>query len=302
MNVALDIRPRFSGHETFACRFAWIPKAVSLIESDPAALGDDDDAISTLGVGKNMVRALRFWLEAFDVAAVQDGRWTLSDFGDKIFGSNPGLDQFLERVETQWLLHWKVSTNFERPLFVWRHVFYRRHRTDFTRAELLRELKQESQLLGYEHSDVTLRQHAEVLLHSYISTSRDGAVEDALDGPLIDLGLIAPGGHRLTEEGRSEPVYLVASNARPPSSVVDFAIRDFWQRRRSQEAVVTLQDLTYAEGSPGMTLRLSEDQIRGHVSGSAGYGFRISAGAGAVHAGKGSFAPSLREVYEGAEE
>ena len=108
MTVAAAVRPRFSGHETFACRFAWLPKAVRLIARDPAAMLDDERAILELGLGKNMVRSLRFWLEAFGVARARGGHWLLLPFGEAMFGPD-GLDPFIERVETQWLLHWQLS-------------------------------------------------------------------------------------------------------------------------------------------------------------------------------------------------
>ncbi|HMS02998.1 MAG TPA: DUF4007 family protein, partial [Gemmatimonadaceae bacterium] len=167
MTTAVAVRPRFSGHETFACRFAWLPRAVHLIARDEKALSDDERAILELGLGKNMVRALRFWLEAFNVASSKGGLWALLPFGEVIFGEH-GLDKYIERAETQWLLHWQLSTAVENPLFVWRHILYRRMRPDFTRSELLAEMRIEGERLGYEHSDVTLLQHADVFIHSYV--------------------------------------------------------------------------------------------------------------------------------------
>lgn len=59
---------KFSGHETFACRYAWLPKALQAIQSDPRAFADEGEAIVELGVGKNMVRSIRFWVEASGMA------------------------------------------------------------------------------------------------------------------------------------------------------------------------------------------------------------------------------------------
>lgn len=296
MTAPAETRPRFSGHETFACRFSWIPKAVSLLSEDSAALSDDDAAMSALGLGKNMVRALRFWLEVFDVAQADRGHWALSSFGKSVFGA-AGFDPYLERVETQWLLQWKVTTQSERPLFVWRHVFFRRHRADFTRAEVLGELQRESRLAGYKHSDVTLKQHLDVFLHSYVSTARDGATEDALDGPLIDLSLIRPAGRRLSDDGRSEPVYALTGRGRAPAPVVEYAILEFWHRRRKDETMVTMHDLAFSEGSPGAALRVPEDELRAHVLQSRNYSFRISAGAGALHREMSWTESRLEDVY-----
>src|SRR5437879_10801917 len=59
---------RFSGHETFPCRYAWLPKAYRALDGDPAGLSDDEQAMVDLGVGKNMVRAIRFWVQASGIA------------------------------------------------------------------------------------------------------------------------------------------------------------------------------------------------------------------------------------------
>lgn len=286
MNVAVSIRPRFSGHETFACRFAWLPKAVRLIARDSAALADDERAILELGLGKNMVRALRFWLEAFNVASAGSGSWSLLPFGEAVFGER-GLDPYLERVETQWLLHWQLSTAIENPLFAWRHILYRRMRPDFTRSELLAEMRVEGGRLGYEHSDVTLLQHADVFLHSYVGSLSSASPEDALDGPLVDLSLVRRLGRRRGGAERIEPVFALARIplAEIGNAVVDYSIASYWQARRAGESLVTFRDLAYGEGSPGATLRLEADDLRDHLERSSGlWIYRPSGDAGSVTA------------------
>ncbi len=297
---AVAIRPRFSGHETFACRFAWLPKAVRLIGTAPNALQDDERSILELGLGKNMVRSLRFWLEAFGVASGRGGTWALLPFGEAVFGAE-GLDPYLERVETQWLLHWQISTTIENPLFAWRHILYRRMRLDFTRSELLNEMRVEGQRLGYDHSDVTLLQHADVFLHSYLGSLSSTSPEDALDGPLVDLGVVRRLGRRRGGVDRIEPVF---SLARIPieevgPAVVDYAVASFWSARRPGESIVTFRDLAHAEGSPGSTLRIAPEDLRDHLDRSSAYWtYRPSGDAGSVTA-TGPLQPSalLREVY-----
>lgn len=293
-------KPRFSGHETFACRFVWMPRAVRLIGRDPGALADDQLAIMELGLGKNMVRSLRFWLEAFEVAVPERGEWRLLPFGAAMLGPE-GLDPFIERVETQWLLHWRLATTLNAPLFVWRHLFFRRMRPDFTRSELLLELRAEGARIGHELSDVTLLQHVDALLHTYLGSASPGAPEDALDGPLVDLGLIRRHGRRRAEMERIEPLF---SLSRVPigevgEKVVDYAISDFWQSRRQGNGMVTFRDLAHAEGSPGAALRLDDDDLREHLERSTSlWGFRASGDAGnVVPASPVDPAARLREVY-----
>ena len=51
---------RFSGHETFPCRYAWLPKAYAALDACPSTFANEEEAMVSLGLGKNMVRALRF--------------------------------------------------------------------------------------------------------------------------------------------------------------------------------------------------------------------------------------------------
>ena len=58
--LVTDVPPKFAGHETFTLRYAWLKKAVDAsLERQDIFL--QDDALVTLGVGKNMVRAIRHW-------------------------------------------------------------------------------------------------------------------------------------------------------------------------------------------------------------------------------------------------
>ena len=52
--------PRFARHESFHPRYGWLKKGVDGAASDPGIF-IREDAVVQLGVGKNMVRAIRFW-------------------------------------------------------------------------------------------------------------------------------------------------------------------------------------------------------------------------------------------------
>ncbi|MBG8553455.1 DUF4007 family protein [Hymenobacter sp. BT594] len=50
--------PSFAGHQTFAMRSAWLKKGVDALLQDPAIFSAEG-ALVELGVGKNMVSAIR---------------------------------------------------------------------------------------------------------------------------------------------------------------------------------------------------------------------------------------------------
>jgi hypothetical protein len=109
---------RSSGRETIPSRYAWLPKAVMALDGNPKAFADEDSAIVELGVGKNMVRAIRFWVQAAGIAASAKDGYELTTFGKELL-SGGGYDPFLEDIRTLWLIHWNLSTDTTNPLFAW---------------------------------------------------------------------------------------------------------------------------------------------------------------------------------------
>ena len=70
-------RVSFGRHETFPLRYAWLPKGFAEMKGNPRCF-ESDEAPVRLGVGKNMVHAIRYWLRAARMARVFRGR----DAGD----------------------------------------------------------------------------------------------------------------------------------------------------------------------------------------------------------------------------
>ena len=58
---------KFSGHETFAIREGWLHKGLKLLIEAPDKLVHEFSA-DWLGVGKNMARSIRHWLEVTGLA------------------------------------------------------------------------------------------------------------------------------------------------------------------------------------------------------------------------------------------
>ena len=96
----------FSGHETFPFRYPWLKKGFDAVGADGAVFARDD-AITTLGVGKNMVRAIRHWCLAAGIVeenAARAGSLKVTDRGQLLLADD-GLDPYLEDPATLWLLH-----------------------------------------------------------------------------------------------------------------------------------------------------------------------------------------------------
>ena len=104
-------RPVFGRHETFHPRWGWFSKAVFEGKTNPYVF-QQSDAPLLLGVGKNMVRAIRYWGEASTLLKeVKPPKERLSAAsptrrGDALLDPEGGADPYLELTGSLWLLHW----------------------------------------------------------------------------------------------------------------------------------------------------------------------------------------------------
>lgn len=258
---------RFSGHETFPCRYAWLPKAYAALDEAAEAFADEDAAMIRLGVGKNMVRAIRFWVQAAGIASARKaGGYEVTRFGRALFGRR-GFDPFLEDIRTLWLIHWQLSTQAEEPLFAWDYLLNRWQNPEISRSAVLRAFAKEAEKLERRLSQVTLEQHFDTFLHSYVPTrSRKGDIqEDNLDCPLVELELIQLVGERKLEgSGKREAIYAFRREEKPEITPELFAycVHDFWQKRRPNEKTLRFRDVAFGHGSPGQVFKLPEWDLR----------------------------------------
>jgi hypothetical protein len=260
---------RFSGHETFPCRYAWLPKAFAALKRDDRIFADDEAAMIDLGVGKNMVRAIRFWVDAVGVArSVKGGAFEITDFGDAIFADG-AFDPFLEDMRTLWLIHWQLATNIQQPLFAWHYLLNQWQHPEISRHAVLEAFAKEAVRLGKDLSRVTLEQHFDTFLHSYIPTrGRKGDVqEDNLDCPLVELELIQKIGERASESGGREVIYAFRREEKLDITPGLFAycLGDFWAKRHPGELTLEFRDVAVAPGSPGQIFKLPEADIRARL-------------------------------------
>ncbi len=224
-----------------------------------------------MGVGKNMVRSIRFWSQAANVAtgASRGGGHSRTEFGDALLGER-GLDPFLEDIRTLWLIHWNLSTNVENPLLAWDFLLNRWQEPELVPSAALDALQKEAEKHEGRFSVVTLEQHFETFLHTYVPTrGRKGEVqEDNLDCPLVELELVIKVGEREIDpsSAKREPIYSFRRDEKPeitPELFV-YCLNDFWQKRHS-ESSLPLREVAHGHGSPGQIFKLPEDDIRARV-------------------------------------
>jgi hypothetical protein len=266
------VQYRISGHESFPCRYAWLPKAVHWVLEKPQLFANEQQAMVDLGVGKNMVRAIRFWAHAAGMIepAGKGSGHRVTAFGSAILGDK-GADPFLEDIRTLWLVHWKLSTNVVSPLLAWDYLLNRWQEPTLAPTAAVDALKKESGLQDQHLSPVTIQQHFDTFLHTYVPTrGRKGDVqEDNLDSPLVELELLIKAGEREVDTGgRREAIYAFRREEKPDITpeLFTYCVADFLLRRHPREETLPFKTIANGHGSPGQIFKLAEEDIRARLA------------------------------------
>ena len=222
-----------------------------------------------LGVGKNMVRAIRFWEQAAGVIepAPERGGYRVTQFGKAVFDAKNGADAYLEDIRTLWLLHWKLSTNLDSPLLAWDYLLNRWQEPTLTRTAAVAALKKEADQHEQKLSSVTIEQHFETFLHTYVPTrGRKGEVqEDNLDSPLVELEMLTQAGEQeVGTSGRHETVYAFRRDEKPDIApeLFLYCLVDFFEQQHRNEETLPFNAVVNGHGSPGQIFKLPEEEIR----------------------------------------
>ena len=237
----------FGRHETFALRYAWLTKGFQAFKKNPDIFTEEKATIE-LGVGKNMVHAIKYWLRA---AQMINNEQT-TEVGDLIFSERG--DQYLQDEATIWLIHWLIATNFEAAT-AWYWFFNCFHKVEFTSEQAADALVEFSKQFG-KHSERTVRHEIAMILRMYTPAINKAQLEDSLDAPLTSLNLIHSVEH--TRFYRS-PLNIQNSLTTP---IIGYAVNEVFKHRNLN--VLPIHDLMYGQKydiALGSVFRLTESAL-----------------------------------------
>lgn len=178
-------RYSFSGHDSFQCRNLWLKKGYDFVLNGNSFT--NEDAVVTLGVGKNMVSSIKFWMKAFDLLDSNDALTTLSH---RLFSDENGWDPYLEDVASLWLLHYHlVKKGYATTYYLILNDF-RKEKIEFTKDSFCSYIKRKSESLKtFNFNQNTINADFEVFLKMYLRNSPNDK-EDSYAGILTELEII----------------------------------------------------------------------------------------------------------------
>ncbi|MBE7483614.1 MAG: DUF4007 family protein [Polyangiaceae bacterium] len=252
----------FAGHETFPFRYTWLSKAYDGVFSDPSVFGSDD-AMVQFGVGKNMVRSMRHWAlscgiveEDPDVPNNRGRQLRVTELGERLLGVD-GWDPYLEDPASLWWLHWQLASSPDRAT-TWYWVFNHLPQPEFSRSQLLGWLMGLAQQVRTARvSEASLKRDIDCFVRTYVPArpTRTVPLEETLDCPLVELGLVREFGARGN--------YLLLRGEHPslPDHVFAEALAAFLRRNEERANTVPLDAIAFAPGSPGRVFCLTEEAL-----------------------------------------
>ena len=181
----MTVRYSFSGHESFHCRSLWLKKGYDFLVKGHAF--NSPDAVVYLGVGKNMVSAIRFWLKAFGL--IENDSPT--ELAHMIFDDGCGFDRFLEDSNTRWLLHYNIINCGIASLYRLLFLEFQREHKEFEKDTLLQFIKRKCAVPEQKnvYNENTVKKDINVLLQTYVAPISLKSLED-FTALMIELNLI----------------------------------------------------------------------------------------------------------------
>lgn len=175
----------FSGHESFPCRMLWPIKGYDYIVKGNNF--NNPNSVVELGVGKNMVASIRYWLKALGMTE-QDKPTELANY---LFGKEHGKDRYIESLGTLWLLHLLLVITQEATLYNILFLRYQKERKQFDKEQIqnyVKRLMTEDDKQKQFNAN-TVGKDFNVLIQNYTQPSNPKSYED-YSSLLIDLNLI----------------------------------------------------------------------------------------------------------------
>jgi Protein of unknown function (DUF4007) len=239
----------FQGHDTFLCRSNWLKKGYDFVADE----GDFNSGASVvrLGVGKNMVTSIRYWLRAFGLMDEND---RLQPIADRWLGPN-GLDPYIEDSATLWYLHYLLVRTGRASIYHYVFNELRREGFSFSRAQLQQFIQRKAAERKITLNENTLDSDMTVFVRSYAPSGKEGGrvdIEEESTGLLQDLGL-------LTISRNDGVRYHIENLERPelPWQAVLWVILDLIDSGVWGESI-SFSDLETAPDSPGLVFALNE--------------------------------------------
>ncbi|MGI5997231.1 MAG: DUF4007 family protein [Clostridiaceae bacterium] len=185
---------KFRAHDTFFIRKGWLSKGMrNVLANNDVFISRENNPMDVLGIGANMVKALRYWLVAVGLTTEpSSGRrlQTPTVLGRIIYENDP----YFEEMGTLWLLHYQlVKDNVEATS--WYYFFNEFSMSEFSRDDFVAQINKYLRNSDEGEKPIrTLEDDFNCIINTYVPRIKSNPEkvhpESNIDCPLGELGLI----------------------------------------------------------------------------------------------------------------
>ena len=262
------MKAKFSGHDTFPMRYGWLFKSLNHLKNNGKLQVSNElstrDAIVKLGVGKNMVNAIRYWSESASLIKLTKSD---SEFVHNITENGDFLakvDPYLEHIGTIWLVHFWLNFN-QTELTAFRYFFNYSNVQHFEKSKLIGDFSEDCKRLisGGDTKETTLKKDIDCFLNTYSkkgkltkATKSTDITEEYFTSPLAELNLVKAHGNGF---------YLsdLAERSELPIEIFAYSLAQYIisETIDSKLYKVDFDSILRKPCSPGRIFRLSESGL-----------------------------------------
>ncbi len=188
---------KIRAHETFCIRKGWLHKGVKNIANYPRLFTDKDlNPCDILGIGTNMVKSLRYWMNAVGIMEeVNNGNLRiqrLTQFGSII----DRYDRYYEEDGTSWAIHYMLAKNKDQATaWYWFFNVFKLNSCD--KALFIKELGEYLHAeYNYDCSESMLGDEFDCIIKTYFAKEKNASPENTNVCPLTELHLIEQTEHK----------------------------------------------------------------------------------------------------------
>ena len=184
---------RFRAHETFFIRKGWLSKGMKAVANDPEVfISKEINPMDVLGIGSNMVKSLRYWMQAVGITTEpKSGRrnQNFTSLGAQIYEH----DKYVEEIGTLLLLQYELAKNYENATS-WYFFFNEYNSPEFSKEDFVKALQEYTVMKGESVAVGSLEGDFNCIISTYLpkykSSTKVSSPENNIDCPFGELGLI----------------------------------------------------------------------------------------------------------------
>jgi len=185
---------KFRAHDTFFIRKGWLSKGMKHVQAKPDVFVDkNENPMDVLGIGANMVKALRYWLQVVGLTE-EHNRGKRNQFFTELGTAVFENDRYIEELGTLYLLHYKLVTNKEEAT-AWYYFFNDFAMSEFSKEEFVTALQ--GYVMMHNEDSVasrSLNDDFACIVNTYLPRYKTNpnrvSPENNIDCPFGELGLI----------------------------------------------------------------------------------------------------------------